>query len=334
MTEERLDGFFSLIKRELVPLIERISKKQKPDDSFLHLHYPKEEQKRFSREVMHLMGIDPDRCTLAEAEHPYTTFISRSDVRMTTHYYERFVTANMFSILHEGGHALYELGVSPELDGSPLAHGASAGMHESQSRLYENLIGRSEAFSKLIFPILAETFPEQLRGVTREEFFRAVNRVEPTLKRTEADELTYCLHVIIRYEMERALIRGELSAAEAPDRWRRLCGEYLGVDVPSDREGILQDMHWGSGLIGYFPTYALGNAYGAQIYAALRRSLDADSLIEAGRIPEVTAWLAERVHCRGKLDSPRGLILRACGEEPDPKIYIDCLKEKYTRLYS
>ena len=328
-SQKMLDGFFAMLRAELVPLISEVLRRPKPNADFLHGYFPKEKQKEFSRELMQLMGIDGERCTIAEVEHPYTTFISRDDVRITTHYYEDFVTANMFSVIHEGGHALYELNIGEELSGSPLAHGASAGMHESQSRFYENIIGRSRAFCSLVLPLLKKHFPEKLAFVTAEDFFRAVNRVEPTLKRTEADELTYCLHVMIRYELEKRLMQGELFAADVPAEWNRLYKEYLGLDVPDDRAGCLQDMHWGSGLIGYFPTYALGNAYGAQIAAALKKRIDLDSLVREGRLGEITSVLAEGIYRYGKLRRPAELIEGFCGEGFDPRYYIEYLKGKY-----
>ena len=329
---QMLDGFFALLKRELVPLIAAVSEREKPDASFLHAYFPKAEQQKFSLELMDLMGIDRDRCSLGEAEHPYTTFISRSDVRMTTHYYERYAAANMFSVIHEGGHALYELNVGEELKGSPLAHGASAGMHESQSRFYENIIGRSREFAELVLPLMKKHFPEQFSGVDAEGFYRAVNRVEPSLKRTEADELTYCLHIMIRYELEKRLLHGELKAADVPAEWNRLYKEYLGLDVPNDREGCLQDMHWGSGLIGYFPTYALGNAYGAQIAAALEKRVNVWELVRRGGLPEITAVLTEGIYRFGKLKTPAQLIEGFCGEGFEPRYYIEYLKEKYGAL--
>lgn len=328
-----LESFFSLIRSEIAPLILEIKKKPAPDDSFLHGRFPIEEQRRFSIELMELMGIDRARCAAGEAEHPYTTFVDRNDVRVTTHYYEDRVTANMFSVMHECGHALYELNVSPELSGSPLSHGASAGMHESQSRFYENIIGRSREFASVVLPLLRAHFPEQFKGVSEEAFFRAVNRVEPSLKRTEADELTYCLHIMIRCELEDRLLHGQLDAADVPAEWNRLYEEYLGVRVPSDKEGCLQDMHWGSGLIGYFPTYALGNAYGAQILAALNREIDVKALTAAGDIPGITAKMTEKICRFGKLRSPGELLCGCCGGGFDPKYYVEYLKNKYSGLY-
>ena len=331
-SQRGLDGFFAGVKGKVAPLIRSIAARPKPETGFLSGFFPIAEQRRFSEDLMRIMGIDRDRCTIAEVEHPYTTALNNRDVRITTHYFEDRVTANMFSVLHEGGHAIYEMGISDELMGSPLAAPASAGMHEAQSRFYENIIGRSRAFSKLILPVLQARFP-QLSGVTEEEFYRAVNAVEPTLKRTEADELTYCLHIMVRYELEKKLLHGELEAASMPREWNRLYGEYLGIEPATDREGCLQDMHWGSGLIGYFSTYALGNAYGAQLYSAIRRELDVDSLVRVNDIPAVTAWLNSRIHRFGRTKNPAELLESAAGRGFEPEYYFGYLKEKYSELY-
>lgn len=333
-SQEYLDGFFEKLRECIVPLLRRVLEKPPHDTSCLHGSFPIALQRRFSDAIMELMGIDRKSCSIAEVEHPYTMGINNRDVRITTHYYEDFVTANMFSVLHEGGHALYELGISDELSGSPLSAPASSGIHESQSRFYENVIGRSRAFAELIMSYLREYFPGRFEKVSDEEFYLAVNSVSPTLKRTESDELTYCLHIMIRYELEKKLLHGELSAHDIPAEWNRLYKEYLGLSVPSDREGCLQDMHWGSGLIGYFPTYALGNAYAAQINAVMRRELETDALIRGGRIPEITAWLRSHIHQYGKTKTPAELIKTSCGEEFDPQYYIDYLTEKFTKLYN
>lgn len=328
-----LDPFFGTVKEKLVPLIRAVGEKPKPDDGFLHGFFPKEKQKAVSAAAMDFLGIDRDSCVLGEAEHPYTTFISCRDVRMTTHYYEDRLCANMFSVLHEGGHATYELNIPPALDGSPAGHGASAGMHESQSRFFENMIGRSEAFAEFFLPKLRAIFPAQLENVTPAAFYRAVNRVEPGFKRTEADELTYCLHVLVRYELEKLMITGRLKAADLPEAWNGLYRELLGVNVPDDRAGCLQDMHWGSGLIGYFPSYALGNAYAAQIYAVLKKEIDVPAAVRAGDIRPIVAYLAERIYRFGSMKSPAELIFSCCGEDPDPRHYTAYLTEKYSALY-
>lgn len=332
-TQDILDGYFDLIKAELIPLIKKINALPKPDDSFIYKKYPIWQQREFSDELMGIMGINPDDCTLSETEHPFTTSFNKHDARITTHYYEDFLTASMYSVIHEGGHATYEMNTGDELIGSPLASGASSGMHESQSRFYENIIGRSMAFANIVFPVMKARWPEQLEGVTVEDFYRAVNKAEPSLIRTEADELTYSLHILIRYEMEKKLMHGELSFDDVPAEWNRLYKEYLGIDVPSDKEGVLQDTHWAGGMIGYFPSYSLGSAYGAQIVAAMKKDLDIDKLVSEGRMGEITAWLTERIYKYGCVKKPAELLRICCGEDFDPRYYVDYLKNKFGKLY-
>ena len=233
---------------------------------------------------MDLMGIDKERCILRETEHPFTTEFSKNDVRITTKYKEDDLTSNLYSVIHESGHAMYELCVSDDLLHSALGHGATTAIHESQSRLWENYIGRSKAFCQLIFPKVKELFPEQMEGVIAEDFYRAVNVARPSLIRTEADELTYSLHVLIRYEMEKKIFNEGLSVDDLPAEWNRLYKEYLGVDVPDDTQGILQDAHWAGGAFGYFPSYALGTAYSAQIMKYLKEVVDLEKCCFEGRL--------------------------------------------------
>ncbi|MBO6062097.1 MAG: carboxypeptidase M32, partial [Clostridia bacterium] len=268
-----------------------------------------------------------------ETEHPFTTGFNKHDLRITTHYYENDLASSMYSVIHEGGHATYEMGNGDELIGSPLFGGASCGMHESQSRFYENLIGRSKGFCELVLPAIKEIFPAELEGVTAEAFYRAVNRAEPSLIRTEADELTYSLHVLIRYEIEKKLIHGELDTKDLPSEWNRLYKEYLGVEVPCDKEGCLQDSHWSGGSFGYFPSYSLGSAYGAQILAHMKKELDFEGLIAKGDIASITAWLREHIHKYGMIKKPAELIRICCGEDFDPQYYIDYLSDKFGKLY-
>lgn len=332
-TQNVLDDYFDKIKAALVPLIHRISEKPQPDNSFLHKHFPAWKQREFSDKLMEVMGIDRRDCAIGETEHPFTTGFNKHDLRITTHYYEDALESSMYSVIHEGGHAMYEMGNADELDGTTLFGGASCGMHESQSRFYENLIGRSRAFTDLILPIAKEMFPEQLDGVTPDEFYRAINRSEPSLIRTEADELTYSMHVLIRYEIEKKLMHGELSTKDLPAEWNRLYKEYLGVDVPSDKEGCLQDSHWSGGGFGYFPSYSLGSAYGAQILAHMKKELDFEGLVAAGNIEPITLWLREHIHKYGLLKTPAELIRISTGEDFDPQYYIDYLTEKFSALY-
>ena len=238
----------------------------------------------------------------------------------------------MFSVIHEGGRVLYELGIADDLQYTCRAGGVSMGVHESQSRFYENLIGRSHPFIEAIFPKMQEFFPEQLADVTAEQMYRAVNRVEPSLIRTEADQVTYCLHVMIRYELEKALFDGTMEVKDIPENWNRLYKEYLGVDVPDDKHGCLQDSHWSGGMFGYFPSYALGSAYGAQMLQKMEADIDVWGDVTKGDLSKVTGWLKEKVHQYGGLKEPGDIIKNACGEF-DPTVYTDYLVKKYTEIY-
>ena len=330
---KQLDAFFETLRGGLVPLIRAIGEKPQVDDSFLHLEYPAEQQKAFADYLMEVMGLDRGHCGLGETEHPFTLEFNNRDVRITTNYDLHNVASSMYSILHEGGHALYELGIRDDLQYTCLTGGVSMGVHESQSRFYENLIGRSRAFIGLIYPKVQEFFPEQLGNVSAEQFYRAVNKVEPSLIRTEADELTYCLHVMVRYEIEKQLIGGTLQAADVPAEWARLYREYLGVEVPNDREGCLQDSHWSGGSFGYFPSYALGNAYGAQMFHNMEQEFDVYGAVAHGDLARVTGWLREKVHQYGHLLEPAEVVQNACGTF-DSHYYLDYLTKKYTELYS
>lgn len=327
-----LDRFFAQVKETLVPMIREIGKKEQPDDRFLFQEYPIEAQRRFSDYLMEVMDLDRNHCAIGETEHPFTLEFNNKDVRITTHYKEKAVAESMYSVIHEGGHALYELGIRDDLQYTCLAGGVSMGIHESQSRFYENIIGRSLPFIEAIFPKMQEFFPDQLKGVTVEQMYRAVNKVEPSLIRTEADELTYCLHVMIRYEIEKQLIEGSMEVKEIPRVWNRLYREYLGIEVPDDRSGCLQDSHWSGGSFGYFPSYALGSAYGAQMLAAMQKDINVWDKVRNGDLSEVTAWLREKIHQYGSLLEPRAVLEQTCGEF-DPAYYMQYLKEKYSKLY-
>ncbi len=329
---EMLDAFFAELRDTIVPLVRRVAAKPRPDDSFMHKFYPAAGQKMLADRLMEVMGIDREYCGLAESEHPFTTNFNNRDVRITTHYYENDLASSMYSVIHEGGHALYELGIADEYQYTAVSGGASMGIHESQSRFYENIVGRSEEFVSAIFPIIKDIFPEQLDGVGEKEFFRAVNIGEPSLIRTESDELTYCLHIYIRYELEKKLISGELSVSELPAEWNRMYREVLGVEVPDDARGVLQDSHWAGGSIGYFPSYALGNAYGAQMLSVMKKDVDVKSALEKGDLAPITDWLRGHIHKYGSLYDPRELFERVCGKF-DAKYYTDYLTKKFTEIY-
>lgn len=329
---EYLDRFFATIKEHLVPLIQEIGKAPQIDDHFLHRHYPLEAQKKFSDYLMEVLELDRNHCTIGESEHPFTLEFNNKDVRITTNYKTDNLLFSMYSVIHEGGHARYELGIRDDLQYTCLTGGVSMGIHESQSRFYENIIGRSRPFIEFLFPRMQEFFPEQLRDVTAEQMYRAVNRVQPSLVRTEADELTYCLHIMIRYEIEKQLIDGTLKVQDIPSMWNRLYQEYLGVDVPDHRRGCLQDSHWSGGAFGYFPSYALGSAYGAQMLKNMEQEIDVWGPISHGDLSAVSGWLKEKVHQYGSLMEPADIVKNACGTF-DPAIYTTYLTNKYTRLY-
>jgi len=334
MTMETLDAFFAQLRQTIVPLIAKVQNAKQINDSFLYKHYPIEIQRKFSDYLMEVMGIDRSHCGIAETEHPYTTNFNNKDVRITTHYHEDNLVSSMFSVVHEGGHALYELGADDCYNYTALSGGVSMGIHESQSRFYENIIGRSEAFIHAIFPKVKELFPEQLADVDETMFYRAVNKAEPSLIRTEADELTYALHIMVRYETEKQLIAGTLSIADVPTEWNRLYKEYLGVDVPNDTKGCLQDSHWSGGSIGYFPSYALGSAYGVQMLRKMEEEIgDIYADIAQGDLSKATNWLKEKIHRHASFIKPGELFESVCGKF-DAKYYTDYLTEKYTKLYN
>ncbi len=330
---EMLDPFFKTIREELTPLILEIAKKPAIGMDPEKCVWPVEQQRRFSERIMAMEGLDPDNCTLGETEHPFTDGVNKWDVRITTHYHEENALQSMFSVIHEGGHALYELGVADELQFTSLSGGATMGIHESQSRFFENLICRSRAFCKPLLKVMQEVFPEQMKGVTEEALYAGINRAQPSLIRTEADELTYSLHVMIRYELEKAIFAGELKVAELPGVWNELYHKYLGVRVPDDRHGILQDSHWAGGMFGYFPSYALGSAYGVQMLHQMEKDMDVWAVAETGDLRPINAWLDEKVHRFGRLKKPADILLGAMGGPLDARVYTAYLKKKYGELY-
>ena len=334
LTSEKCDAFFSALREKIVPLMKQVAAKNGAPEPFSLRRYPVWKQRILSDKLMELMGLDRNYCAIAETEHPFTENFSREDVRITTHYHEDMVLSSMYSVIHEGGHALYELGISPELDLTVLAGGVSMGIHESQSRFYENIIGRSRAYAERITPVFREIFPEETRDMDAESFYRAICRSEPSLIRTEADELTYPLHIMVRYELERGLLEGRIEVGDLPGLWQEKMDEYLGVEVPDDTHGVLQDSHWSGGSFGYFPSYALGSAYGAQMLAKMKETVDVDAAVRAGDFTPINGWLRERIWQHGCMYDPGELFERCCGTLLDPKFFTDYLTDKYTDLYN
>lgn len=333
-TKEVLDPFFASLKENIVPLLKKVTAKNDTiDKSVLTQSFDVEKQKQFNRWLAEYVGFDFSRGVLAESEHPFTTGLHNHDVRITSHYYENAMESAIFSTIHESGHAVYEMNVADELTQTPVGGGASCGMHESQSRFMENMIGRSRAFWEPVYPRLKETFPEQLKDVSLDVFVKMINKAEPGLIRTESDELTYCLHVLIRYEMEKDMIDGELTVEDLPRVWNEKYEEYLGVKPACDAEGVLQDIHWSQGSIGYFPSYALGNAFAAQIYHTMEQDLDIEEILRSGDLAPIRSWLREKIHRFGQVKKSRQLLRDVTGEDFNPQYYIDYLTKKFTAVY-
>ena len=334
MSMTEYDKFFNLLKEKLVPVIAKINALPKKEYAFANKIYPVEKQKEFQEYLRGVFGFSSNNTVIKESEHPFTSNNTVSDVRITNHFYEDNFISSIFSVIHEMGHGIYELQVDKELDKTMSGGGASMAMHESQSRFMENMIARSKAFWNAHFAKLKEIFPEQLEGVTVDDIYHYVNNVECSFIRTEADELTYSMHVLVRYEMEKAIMAGEVTAEQIPQKWNALYKEYLGVDVPSDTLGCLQDVHWAYGEFGYFPTYALGSAYSAQIYNAMHKDFDIDKAVASNDMQKIKDWLRKHVHKYGSSKFSKEILLLATGEEFDPTYFVDYLVNKYTKLYN
>lgn len=334
MNEAKYDAFFADVKGRLIPLLRKVCAAAPIDTSFLHRNYPAAQQKKFTEEhLLPYLNYDPSWGYQNETEHPFTYWTCENDCRTTTKYLPDNVTAAIFSTVHEVGHATFEHDIDPKYDGMILSEGVSAAMHESQSRLCENYLGRTHAFWEANFPALQAEFPDQLGGIPLDDFVRASNAAIPGLLRLEADELTYPLHIVIRYEIEKDLFDGRIGTEDLEKVWNEKYREYLGVEVPNSRDGILQDVHWCEGSFGYFPTYALGSAYAAQIVHKMREDIDVDEALRSGHYERCMNWLKENVHRYGcRYDAPE-IIRRATGEEFSWNYYLDDLERKYTELY-
>ena len=333
MNVKKLDKFFEELKKEIVPLLKDIKENKRDFQKKIKFQVSEFEQRLFSEEVLKYIGFDLERGVLSESAHPFTLTVNKDDVRLTTRYLEELPFSSVFSIIHEGGHGMYEQGVAEELKDTILSDGASMGIHESQSRFYENVIGRSKEFwcgvlgkSKFKYDKLSE--------LSLEEIYKGINEVSPSLIRVEADELTYSLHIMVRYEIEKGILSGEYLIKDLPKIWNDKMYEYLGVTPKTDSEGVLQDVHWSCGLIGYFPSYALGNVYSLQILNAMKKDINIEGALERGELKIIREWLKEKIHRYGKLKTPKEIMLSVTGEELNPVYYIEYLKNKYKNIYN
>ena len=333
MSSAILDELFGQLKEAIVPLVQRIGKKQFPVPEFLHKPVPLPVQRSFNEELYRYMGLDPDMVMLTETTHPFSFNINLQDVRFSTRYTETDFASSLFSILHEGGHTINSLNIPDEVEGTILGGGTSAAFQESQSRFYENVIGRSRAFWEGLYDRFMAAYRPYIGDVTVDDLYRGFNRCEPSLIRTAADEVTYCLHILIRYEMERDFINGTVAAADLPAIWNKKIKDYLGLDVPSDTVGILQDIQWPYGRFGAFVSYAIGNCYNVQILREMEKEVDVFGSARKGDLLPINRWLGEHVHRYSQVYTPNELIRRVVGEGLNPRPYIDYLSEKMADVY-
>jgi len=335
MTSAEVAALFAQLRAELVPLIARIAPRADAvDASVLHGDFPVARQRALVLGVLRRLGWDESGWRLDEAAHPFAASFGPADVRLTTRYDPRHLGMALYGAIHEMGHGLYEAGVAPELARTPLGEGASLGLHESQSRLWENVVGRGRPFAGFLHGEVRRAFPEAMRDVDADAFHRAVNKVEPSLIRVEADEATYNLHIILRFELEREMIAGTVDLADLPEAWNARMRELLGVEVPDDARGVLQDVHWGTGDIGYFATYALGNLIAAQLWERAQAELPGlDDALAAGEAAPLRDWLRERLHRHGRIHPPRELVRRVTGGPIAVEPFLRYLRGKLEPIY-
>lgn len=334
LTVAQLDPLFSKLKTELVEILNKLgSFESKTRPEFLSRKFDKQKQLDFGLQVLEAMGFDLEAGRQDLAPHPFCSGTAINDVRLTTRVDEHDLVSALFSSMHEGGHGLYEQGIDIKLDGTPLGGGTSLGIHESQSRLWENLIGRSKAFWTYFYPKLQQHFAPTLDDISLDEFYKGVNFVKPSLIRVESDELTYNLHILLRYEIEKDLIEGKLKVDEIPERWNESMQSLLGIKPDSDANGCLQDIHWSHGSFGYFPTYTLGNIYSAQFYNAAQKAMpELENNIQNGQLLGLRNWLKENIHHHGKCLTPGELVQQVCGETMNADYLMNYFREKYLRL--
>lgn len=338
LTTKQCVAMFTLLRRELKKLLTHIKKSKHYRDSLALVgqthHYSLKRQRQLSQYALKKMGYDLDAGNFAESAHPFTTNFHRLDVRITTWYDRHDPRPSLMATIHEAGHALYEQGISEEYDVTPLDSGVSLGIHESQSRFWENQVGRNPVFLAFMTPVLQAFFPEELANAHEDEIIRLFNHVQPSLTRVEADEVTYNLHLALRFELEEGLINDRIKTKDLPEIWREKMKEYIGVVPENDREGVLQDVHWSYGVFGYFPTYTLGNLYAAQFTHTLKKELKLDELLSRGDLGTVLSWLRENIHQHGSLYWPHELVKRVTGEKLSASYLVEYLNTKYRAIYS
>ncbi|HEY5318593.1 MAG TPA: carboxypeptidase M32 [Solirubrobacteraceae bacterium] len=335
MRSAEVTALFAELKAELVPLIAAVSERQDAvDDSCLHGTFPLGDQRRLVLDVVTRMGFDPASWRLDDTVHPFATSLGSSDVRITTRWDETFLPMGLYSAMHECGHGLYEAGIDPTLRRTPLGSGEALGLHESQSRMWENMVGRGRPFADYLAPRISELFGGSLSGLEPEAFYRAVNRVHPTFIRVEADEATYGLHIILRFELEQDMIDGRIAVEDLPEVWNERFLSYFGLEVPDDARGVLQDVHWAAGLIGYFPTYALGNLVAGQLWDRVRVDLpDLDAQVSTGELIALREWLREHVHRHGSKWGAGEVLERVTGAPIAVAPFMAYLRGKLAGVY-
>ncbi len=335
MKTTEVKEIFDQLRPRQVELIRAIGERPQVEDSFLHLDYEKQKQWDFGVEVITRFGYDWKRGRQDESPHPFTTSFSINDVRITTRFLPNDGVSALFSTMHEAGHALYEQGIDPAFERTPLASGASLAIHESQSRMWENLVGRSLPFWEHFYPRFRELFPAQLGNVDLMTFYKGINKVQPSLIRVEADEATYNLHIMLRLEIEIALVEGNLQVKDLPEYWNTKMQEYLGLTPPNDAQGVLQDIHWSMGSIGYFSTYALGNLISVQLWEKIHQDIpDLEDQIRRGEFGALLSWLREKVHRYGRKYEPQQLVQRITGSKITPEPYLRYLQQKFGAIYN
>lgn len=329
---EHVESFFSAINEKIVPFIDKVITAQKPRPDFLSAFVSEDDQKQLSTLLMNHLNYSPDFGLLAFSAHPFSSTFSRNDTRITSHIHERDFTQNIFSIIHEIGHSMYNHQVNPDYEGHALANNMSYSMHESQSRLLENMIGRSKAFWTPLYPKFVEVIPSVLGNVSLDEFIEGINYVKKDFIRIEADELTYPLHIMVRYEVEKDLFSENIEADNLNTLYASYMKKFLGLDIDNDAQGILQDVHWSGASFGYFPTYALGSAYAAQFMDQMEKDIDVTALLEKGDLTSIFTWLKENIHQYSGLIPTQEMIQKVTGHSFNPDYYVNYLLSKYSLL--